>query len=266
VRTILQGSVLRAGNRVRINAELADGTTGANLWAQPFDRQLSDIFAVQDDIVRKIVTTLSLLLNLNDLKVPHGIALRPTDNLEAFDDVLRGAQYAWRLTKEGNSKARELDQKAVELDPKYADAYAGISVTYITPAIFKWSQNPQADLKRGAEFAQKALALDDSNLPALTQLVWVDVFELRSERAVADAERAVALNPNYAAGYDSLANALIFDGKPEEAIPNIEKAIRLDPESETYYIIELGLADLFMGRYAERLRPLKSTLPRIRIL
>jgi len=251
VRTILQGSVLRAGGRIRINAELADATTGANLWAQGFDQPLTDIFTIQDDIARKIVTTLSLMFKLGNLQVPHGGGLEPTDNLQAFDNLLRGVEYQWRLTEQGNAKARELFQKAAELDSKYAEAYAGIAGTYLFPVLFSWTQNWQADLKRASEFSEKALALDDSNLGALITLVWVDVLQFKDDQAVADAERAVALNPNYAGGYETLAEALIFDWKPQQALPNVQKAMRLDPKSETFYVFDIGFADLFMGRYAE---------------
>jgi len=251
VRTILQGSVLRAGNRVRINAELADASSGANLWAQSFDQPLIDIFAVQDTIVRKIVTTLRLLFNLNNLKVPHGAAFQPTDNLEAFDDVLRGAGYYWRLTKEGDQKARGLLEKAIELDPKYADAYAFLGWTYGWAVGNLWSKNPQADLKRADELAQKALALDDSNLLALTLISQDDWMERRYDQAVADGERAVALNPNYAQGYLQLGQAQNFDGKPEEARLTFQKAIRLDPESKDFYAYGIGVAYMFTGRYQQ---------------
>jgi adenylate cyclase len=251
VRTILQGSVLSAGGWVRINAELADATTGPNLWAQGFDQPLKDIFTIEDDITREIVTTLSLMFKLRNLQVPQVVAPGPTNNLQAFDDFLRGVEYQWRFTEQGNAKARELFQTAVQLDPKYADAYAGIGGSYLLPVLYSWTQNWQADLKLASEFSEKALALDDSNLVALMTLVWVDVLEFKEDQAVAYAERAVALNPNYAGGYEILAEALIFDWKPQEALPYIQKALRLDPKSETFYVFDIGFADLFMGRYAE---------------
>jgi adenylate cyclase len=251
VRTILQGSVLRAGNLVRINAELTDATSGANLWAQSFDQPLTDIFAVQDNIVRKIVTTLRLLFNLHNLKVPHAAVLQPTDNLEAFDDVLQGASYYWRLTKEGNQKARGLLEKAVGLDSKYADAYSFLGWTYEWAVTNQWSQNPQADLKRADELAQKALALDDSNLLALTLISQDDWMEGRYDQAVADGERAVAFNPNSVLGYLQLGQAQNFDGKPEEALLAFQKAIRLDPESKDFYAYGIGMAYLFTGRYQQ---------------
>jgi adenylate cyclase len=250
VRTVLQGSVLRAGGRVRINVQLADAANNASLWAQSFDQPLSDIFTEQDEIVREVVVTLSLLFKLRNLQLPQESS-QPTDNLEAFDDVLRGWEYLLRLTKDDLLKARELFEKAAELDPKYAAAYAGISVAYGDLVFLQLSPNPQADLKRGSEFAHKALALDDSDTNALRQVAQIEVWEGRPAQAVADAERAVAVNSNDAFSYDSLGKALVFDEKPKEAIPYIQKAIRLDPESQAFYGFDIGFADLFMGRYAE---------------
>jgi adenylate cyclase len=206
---------------------------------------------VQDTIVRKIVTTLRLLFNLNNLKVPHGAAFQPTDSLEAFDDVLRGAGYYWRMTKEGSQKARGLLEKAIELDPKYADAYSYLGWTYGWAVGNQWSKNPQEDLKRADELAQKALALDDSNLLAMTLISQDDWMEGRYDQAVADSERAVALNPNYAQGYLLLGEAQNFDGRPEEALLTLQKAIRLDPESKDFYAFVMGESDMFMGRYQQ---------------
>jgi tetratricopeptide (TPR) repeat protein len=174
---------------------------------------MTDIFGVQDDIVRKTVTTLTLLFNLHNLKVPNiGQSRQPTDNLEAFNDLLQGSGYFWHFTNEANLRARQLFEKAIELDPKYAIAYDHAGWSYLVPVLNQWGQNPQADLKRASEFAEKALALDDSDLGGLTILAEEDVLESRFDQAVTDARHAVALDPNYAASYESLASALIFDG------------------------------------------------------
>jgi adenylate cyclase len=251
VRTILQGSVLRAAGQVRINAQLADTIDGANIWAQSFDQPSREIFTLQDEVVRQLVMTLNEFFKLRNLNVPAGFRIDPTDNIEAFDYFLRGAEYYWRLTEDGNAKARELFEKAIRLDPKYANAYAFLAGTYSWAVVNQWSEHPEIDLKRADELAQKALALDDSNLGAWGILSRDDAWERRFDQAVADGKRLVALNPNYAMGYLFLGEAQLSDGMPGEAIANLRKASRLDPESQDFYAGDIGFADLFMGRDQE---------------
>jgi adenylate cyclase len=248
VRVVLEGSVLRIANRIQINIQLADAVTNSNRWAQGFDIVAKDIFAVQDDILRKIVTTIGLLFRLDDLRVPQA-SLKPTDSLEAFDYWLRGEESYWRLTKQDNINAQVFFDKAVALDPKYSDAYAELAFTHTAAVLFQWSLNPPADLKRASELAQKALAIDDSNSRALAIVSWIDLFEGRPEQGIADGLRAIALNPNSAYGFFALGNAFTVDGKPERAITTIEKAIRVDPESEALYAGGLGIVEVFLRRY-----------------
>jgi adenylate cyclase len=158
VRYVLEGSVRKADSQVRITAQLIDATTGYHLWTERYDRPLQDIFALQDEIVQKVVTTLKLQLTLWE----QGLAVRKrTDNLEAYDYFLRGVDSYWRLTKEANAQARQMLEKAIELDPQYAQAYASLGLTYWTEWNWRWSQDPQ-NLERAFELAQKAIALDDS--------------------------------------------------------------------------------------------------------
>src|SRR5882672_1269158 len=141
VRYVLEGSVRRADNQVRITAQLIDATTGGHLWSERYDRPLQDIFALQDEVVRKIVTTLKLQLTLQE----QGILVRKaTDNLEAYDYYLRGVEYYNSVTKETNAQARQMFEKALELDPKYAEAYAFLGGTYLREWILQWSQDSQA--------------------------------------------------------------------------------------------------------------------------
>jgi len=131
VKYVLQGSVRKQGGKVRITVQLADAATGAELWAERYDRPLRDVFAVQDEIVRRIVTTLNLQLNL----AQEGIVIpRSTENLEAYDDLLRGADDLLSFTKDGNTKAREMYEKAIALDPKYAMPYAALGESYYVGA------------------------------------------------------------------------------------------------------------------------------------
>src|SRR5262249_14851962 len=140
VRYVLEGSVRKADNQVRITVQLIDATTGGHLWSERYDRHLQDIFALQDDVVRKIVTTLKLQLTVQE----QGILVRKTtDNLEAYDYYLRGREHFNRYTQEANAQARQLFEKALALDPQYAEAYAFLGLTYEREWGFQWSQDPQ---------------------------------------------------------------------------------------------------------------------------
>jgi adenylate cyclase len=252
VRTILEGSVLKAGGRLRVNAQLADATNGAILWTQTFDQPLNDIFTMQDDIVRGIVTTLGLLFKLDRLQLRNVVREdRPTDNLEASDTMLRSAQSFWKFSKEGDAEARRLDQKAIALDPNYAEAYAALGWSYEQDVQFQWSQDPVGDNKRAAALAEKALALDESNTLALALASDNDRLNGRLDEAVLDAQRCVTTDPNYSWGYFWLGSALNANGKPSDAVSNIQKAIRIDPVLEDIFAGELGFAYLNMGRFPE---------------
>jgi adenylate cyclase len=154
VRLVLEGSARKTSDGVRIAVQLVDATTGANLWAERFDRPLRDIFAVQDEIVQKIVTTLDLVFKLRERGIPAGARMHGTNNLEAFDDFLRGVWYGWSgmigaAGQEGNAKARAMYERAVELDPKYADAYVALGRTYFMEAWNGW-MDPSKEFAAGA--------------------------------------------------------------------------------------------------------------------
>jgi adenylate cyclase len=259
VRYVLEGSVRKAADQVRIGVELVDATSGSEAWTARYDRPLKDIFAVQDEIVGKVVTTLGLIFKLDEMRAPYS-TFRPTDNLEAYDDFLHGIEYHFRFSKDDNPKARQRFQEAIKLDPKFGDAYAFVGWTYWQNVWNQWSANPQADLQHASEFAQKALALGDSNSVALGLLSYIDWIQLRFNQAVADAKRAVAINPNYAYGYEALSDALANALEPEEALRAAEKAMRLDPSAADYYAYCAGDAYVQMGRYQEAIPALKQNL------
>ena len=167
VRYVLEGSVPKADDQVRITAQLIDATTGYHLWTQRYDRPLKDILTLHDEIVQKIVTTLKLQLTLQE----QGYIVRKhTDNLEAYDAFLRGVEYYWgRFTKEGHAQARQMFEKAVALDSQYAEPYVWLGWTYLVEWINRWSADPQT-LERALALAQQALTLDDS-LPSAHSLL-----------------------------------------------------------------------------------------------
>jgi TolB-like protein/DNA-binding winged helix-turn-helix (wHTH) protein/Tfp pilus assembly protein PilF len=258
VQYVLEGSVRKADNQVRVTAQLADATTGDHVWAERYDRPLQDIFAVQDSIVQRIVTTLNLEFTL----VHQGWQFtRHTDNPEAYDDALRGLEYLETPTKEGNLKARQMFEKAIELDPKYASAYADVGFLYLEDWIFQSSNDPRT-LDRALQLEQQAIALDDSRAAAHRILSEVCLQKKQYEQATAEAERAIALDPNSAEGYNQLAQIMAFSGKPAEVIGLEEKAIRLDPRSRDYYLLLEGAAYTLMGRHEEAIPLLKQHLTR----
>jgi tetratricopeptide (TPR) repeat protein len=242
-----------------VKTALIDTTTGSHIWSERYDRPLKDIFALQDEIAQKIVTTLKLQLSVQE----QGILVRKrTDNLEAYDYCLRGIESAYRLTKEANAQAQQLFEKAITLDPQYAEAYAWLGWTYQMAWIQRWSPDPQT-LQRALEFGQQALALDDSFPRAHVILSWTYSFQAKYEPAVAAAERAIALDPNNADGYHGLAGVLnLFGERTTEAIALEEKAIRLNPRHPMEYVFQLGWAYRMVGRYEEAIAAQKQALLR----
>jgi adenylate cyclase len=260
VKYILEGSVRKAADRVRIGVELVDASTGEEMWTQRYDRPLKDIFAMQDEIVGKVVTTLGLVLKLEEMNAPHEGKWQPTTNLEALDDMLRATQYFYRFTKDDNARARVWIEKAIELDPSYAHAYGALSATYKLAVLFRWSENPKADSAHSYELARKALTLDDSDSSALNQLCDLDWLQRRFDQDVAEGERCVAMNPSSTVCYEALADALTVSNKLEEAVRAGEKAMRLDPTRQDFYAVFVANPYVLMGRYDEAIPLLKRHL------
>src|SRR5713226_5466935 len=256
VAYVLEGSVRKADNQVRITAQLVDATTGDHLWAEHYDRPLKDIFSLQDEIVRRIVTTLNLQLHLAEKGV---IVARRTDNLEAYDNFLRGWAYGWSLTKDGNVKARQLFQKAVKLDPSYADAYSSLGWIYFWGWVHQWSGDPN-DLDRALQLEHQAIALDDSLPLAHAFLGRMLVYKRQYDQAVAQGERAIDLAPNFAFAYFWLGQTLSRSGRPAEAIGLMQKTERFDPRNRELYESEVGISEVLMGRYKEAIPILKKNL------
>jgi adenylate cyclase len=258
VKYVLEGSVRKAAGQVRITVQLADATTGAEVWAERYDRPLRDVFALQDEIVRKIVTTLNLELALSQKGV---LIPRTTDNLEAYDDLLRGTEYLISLTKSGNAKARPLFEKAIELDPKYAAAYVLLGWDYCDGWVFAFNPDPNG-IERASKMEQHAVALDDSNPFAHSVMAEIDAANGHYDEAGAEAQRTISLDPNSALAYGVLANVLNQQGKPADGLAAVEKAIRLDPRNRDNYLFDQGRALSQLGLCEEAIPALKSYLAR----
>jgi adenylate cyclase len=244
VRYVLEGSVRKSGERVRINAQLIDGRSGGHLWAERYDRALEDIFAVQDDVTEKIVRALEVKL------VGAAVAHQARDqihDLEAYDCVLRGREQYRLFSKDSNQAARALFERAIALDPDYAEPYAGLAETYVQD----WFMGSETALDRAFELAQQATARDPI-LPLVQEaLSTVHLFKKQHAEAIATARRWIELEPSNADAYATLAGAMHFSGENEEVIALIEKAMRLNPFYPFFYPHYIGLANLAMHRFDE---------------
>jgi adenylate cyclase len=256
VRYVLEGSVRKAGDQVRVTTQLIDATTGGHLWSERYDRPFSDIFALQDEIRQKIVLALKVKLTPEEQeRFQHA----PTNNLEAYDYYLRSLEFGVPLTKETNAQARQLCERALELDPQYAGAYARLSLTYWVE--WFWYGGQDQTLERATELAQKAVALDESLPVAHLMLGWVYLMKKQHGQAQTEMERAITLNPNSAFGYEGLSFVLHSSGKSQEAIAVAAQAVRLNPQSLNA-LNALGQTYVSAGQYEEAIAIFKKILAR----
>ena len=248
VRYVLEGSVRKAGNKVRITSQLIDSNTDGHVWAERFDRDLEDIFAVQDEVTQKIVTALQVQISqVEQERLTH----RDTDNLDAYDYLLRGKEYYLRFTREANQQARQLYEKAVEFDPNYATALAELARVCVQSRNHGWTQNLTEPLRQASDFAERAVKLNDSLPQAHIALGFINMWRRDHEAAIAEVNKGLVLDPNHAEGQMYQAIILGFAGQPEESMEWVEKAIRLNPGSPFWYLFAQGNAYFSMGRYTE---------------
>lgn len=259
VRHVLEGSVRKSGNRVRITAQLIDAISGGHLWAERFDRDLTDIFAVQDDVTQQIVGALAL--NLTDGARPR-LAPEPPRNTEAYDCFLRGRELWHRLTKETNTAARDLLQRATELDPNFASAYAFLALTHGVDYLNRWGASPPESMAQAEEAATRAVTLDDNDPWAHWALAIAKLYTRRHDEAVDEVERALALNPNFAEAHVCRGETLYYSGRPEEALESFARAKTLNPYFPDVVLHFQALALFQLGRYDEAVDLLLQRLAR----
>ena len=259
VRYVLEGSVRRLGERVRINAQLIDATTGGHLWAERFDRELKDIFALQDEVVGRIVAALKVHLTEGERR---GLARQYTNSVQAYDVFLRGVREFALRSKEGNDDARALFAKSIELDPEFVHPYAYLAWAHVRDFVDGWSEWGERSLEQAHTLARKAAALDDTL--ALTHFVMslVQFFGREHDNALAAIEKALALDPNFANGYAMLTRVLHFAGRPDAGLEPMKTAMRLNPRQPLGYLVILGNAYFTLGRYEEAADVLKKAIAR----
>jgi len=254
VKYVLEGGVRKAGDQVRITVQLADTTTDTELWAERYDRPLRDVFALQDEIVQKIVRTLNLEVNLAQ---KGAVVPRSTENLEAYDDLLRGTAHELNFSKTENLKARRMFEKAIDLDPKYATAYSALGFNYWLSWVLTYNPESKQSVERALNLEQQAIALDDSLANAHSILALIYVEDGQYDQAITEAERGVALDPNSASGHLWLAQVLNELNRPTEALAALEEAMRLDPRHPNNYLGQQGWAYTQLGRWEEAISLLK---------
>ena len=252
VQYVLEGSVQRSSNRVRVNAKLIDAITGHHLWAQQYDRQWEDIFELQDDITRLVVANIGSFEGPLEKATRAQIKQKPPDDLKAYDYLLLGRERFFLVIREENAAARELFQKAVEVEPGYSLGHTWIAWTHIVDRDFGWCEDPAVSLQLGLEHGQQAVALDNTEAEAH----WVLGMALtnsrnRQQNAIAEFERALSLSPNNADLLASYGWALAYLGEADKAVENIRTAMRLNPIYPDWYIQGLMLALYCAKRYEE---------------
>jgi adenylate cyclase len=248
VRYVLEGSVRRSGNRLRITAQLIEAATEGHLWAERYDRELKEIFALQDEITMRILTALQIKLTSGEQARVYG---RGTNNLEAYIKSLEARKY---FNKGDFLLARQMAMEAIELDDGFPTPYVIVAWTYWFDARFGWIQSREDSLKQSYSFAIKAQDLDDSLPEAYALLAGIHLYERQYEQAIAKGQKAISLGPNDAAVYGMMAHILRFSGKFEEAIAMNYKAMRLQPSYPTWLLMELAMCHYYLGRHNEAIR------------
>ncbi len=259
VRYVLEGSVQKEGNQLRITAQLVDALTGHHLWAERYDRDVKAIFALQDELAKKILEAMQV-------KLTEGAQARlwgkGTQSLDAYLTFLQGVEAIHRLNPDDNALARQLSEEAISLDPEYAGPYLILGYTHLSDIFFGLSRSPDESLKQAEQLAQKALALDPYVVHTHLLLGRAYLLRRQYEQSIAEIEKAIEAGPNEADAYVNLGATLNFAGRPEEAIPLVQKAIRLNPFPPTWYFLTLGHSYQQTGRYEEAIELYKISVQR----
>ena len=259
VRYVLEGSVRKAGNRVRVTGQLIDAASGEHVWADRFDRDLTDIFAVQDDLAREIIGALKVKLTPEN---KDRLGRKGAIDVEAYNLFLRGREQVWLATKSGNIEARNLLGRAVTISPEFAAAHALIGLTYVIDYANGWAEIPERSLQSGLEIAERAVQLDETEPQGHYAVAVALLFHRQLDTALAEARRSVALAPNFAQGHQTIARLLTFSGDANGAIHTLEAHMQLDPLYPELTLHFLAEARFSLGQFDEAVLVLKQRLAR----
>jgi adenylate cyclase len=251
VRYVLEGSVRKAAGKVRITGQLVDAITGAHIWADRFERDLTDVFALQDDVTVAVVSAIQPKLLQTEIAMA---TRRRPENLTAYDCYLRAMQQYYLATREGVAEAMRLAHRALELDPRFGLVAALAGVCHMQNVLWGYAADPQFDRKEAVRLLRLALSPDDSDPDTLSWAATVSAFMVGdSESEIEMADRAVALNPNSFLAWSNRGHVYTIAGQPEEAIRSFERAVRLSPIDPRLHMTfnGMGLAFIELGRFDE---------------
>ena len=254
---VLEGSIQKPGNSVRINAQLVNASNAAHIWAERYRRDYRDIFKLQEEIVQAIVAKLAVKTFQHEQAL--AMQKKPQD-LQAYDYLLRGYAYYHQRTRTAYTRAREMFAKALALDPQYAAAYVGLGEVEYGKVSYGWTEFPAKALENAFAYGQKALKINESNAPAHSLLSSVYTFQNRHDLAIKEAERAIELNPNDSGSYNELGWAFLWSGRLDEAIAALKMALRLDSSSPRNIWLHLGFAYYLKESYQKAANILEEGL------
>jgi adenylate cyclase len=248
VRYVLEGSVRKSGEKVRITAQLIDALSGRHLWSESFDQVLKDIFALQDEITMKILTAMQVKLTAGEQARVTG---KGTKSLKAYLKFLESTDLFFEFSKEANVRAKQLNEEAIALDSEFATAHSFLGMCHLFDALYGWSKSPPKSIGNALKFSQKALSLDDSLTGPYVTLSMIYVFQGKHKKALTEARHAVEMGPNAANAVANLGWVLRCSGQPKEGISLMKKAMRLDPIPKVKDYDMLGRAYFLTERYEE---------------
>jgi tetratricopeptide (TPR) repeat protein len=260
VKYVLEGSVQKTGDRLRVTAQLIDAIGGHHLWAERYDRELKDLFVLLDEITMKILTALEVQLTRG-----AGVRFQKTDSIEAWGHAVKAESLSFRFNKEDFLMAREHCEKALELDPDYTAAMTVLALSLVFEARMGFSESPAESIKQALELLKKASELNDKLVRVPTTLGQIYVLQRQHDKAIVEGEKAIALDPNSAVAHIFLSTALHYAGRSEEAVVHIKKAMRLSPYYPASYLMFLADSYFSLRRYDESIAANKQLLERARM-
>jgi adenylate cyclase len=257
VKHVLEGSVRRSGDQLRITAQLIEAPTGKHLWSERYERSVGEIFAVQEDITLAIVRAMRVTLTSGEQARLTG---KGTQSLEAYLKTIEANEQFHLMNRQGSLKAKELAKEAIALDPRYAYPHAILANAHMLDVWFRFSESPEESMRLANHAAHTALVLEKDDPYVLSALTNVYVMQRQYEKAIASAERALDLSPGSARSQGTMATALMFACRFHEAIPFHEEAVRLDPYPPGMVFRWMGSAYAAVGRLDEALRTYQKAL------